>query len=155
MGYADVQCQCDKLGPTKKFLVGCGFFGQNRFSPLKFTAEWQRCLVIVWRECSMSECGAAGSEMVERTFILMVAVMSLAHQWWLWTQRNWDNWFWKTGRSQFDIIFCYFGVVCENYAQYYNSQISAAGELLNSCQVGTYVSVCLEIMLKIKDISVV
>jgi hypothetical protein len=40
MGYVDVQWhQCDKLGPMKKFLVGCGFFGQNMFSPLKFTAE--------------------------------------------------------------------------------------------------------------------
>jgi len=30
----------------------------------------------------------------------MFTVMSLAHQWWLWTQHNWGSWFWKTGRSQ-------------------------------------------------------
>jgi len=40
MGYVDVQWhECGKLGPMKKFRVGCGFFGQNMFSRLKFTSE--------------------------------------------------------------------------------------------------------------------
>jgi hypothetical protein len=48
MGYVDVQWhKCDKLGAMKKFLVGCGFFGQNMFSPLKFASARQRCLVMV------------------------------------------------------------------------------------------------------------
>jgi len=101
----------------------------------------------------MSECGAGGSEMVEWTSVIMVPVMSLAHQWWLWIQHNWGRWFWKTGRSQFDII-CSFGVVYENCA-HRKSQIPAAMELLNSCQVGTNISMWLEIVLKTKDISVV
>lgn len=36
MRYVDMQWhQCNKLGPMKKFLVYCGFFGQNMFSALK------------------------------------------------------------------------------------------------------------------------